>query len=142
MENGGAVYKRSILPDLHMHRQFRIMNIHLAVGKGVRQFPAHILTQLDGAHGEVLVSPLAFNLEAGGAVKFLCQILLGKGHDGVLIFFACRGTGHGLDAEDRLKGFEHLIHIRLVVRRLHIDDGLPCVHLALPDGFQAVSDIL
>ena len=61
-----AVDVGRVLPHLHEHRQLRVVDVHLQVGEGVVERAAHPLAQLDAAHGEGLVRPLALHLEALG----------------------------------------------------------------------------
>ena len=113
-----------LLPDLHIHRQLRVVDIHRQVGEGLMQVSAHPLAQLDGAHGEGLIRPLALHLEAAGRRQGAAQIGLGGVQNGLLFLGTGQGPGHGDDAEHPLAGVIRPVQVAGLPGRLHIDGAL------------------
>ena len=138
---GGGVDIGGLLPDLHIHRQLRVVDVHRQVGEGLVQVSAHPLAQLDGAHGEGLVRPLALHLEAAGRRQGIAQIGLGGFQNGLLLLGAGQGPGHGDDAENLLAGGIGPGQVAGLLRRLHIDGALLGVHPELAEPAGAAADI-
>ena len=138
---GGGVDVGGILPHLHIHRQLRMVYIHLQVGIGLVELAAHPLAQLNRAHGEGLVGTLALHLEAAGRRQGLPQIRLGGGQNGLLLLGAGNGPCNGDDAEHLLAGGIGPGQIADLLRRLHIDGTLLGVDAELAEAGGTAADV-
>ena len=132
---------RLLLPDLYIHRQVRVVNVHRQVGEGLVQVAAYPLAQLDGGHGEGLVCPLALHLEAPGRRQGIAQIGLGGFQNGLLLLGAGQGPGHGDDAENLLAGGIGPGQVAGLLRRLHIDSALLGIYPEPAEPGGAAADI-
>ena len=88
------------LPDLHIHRILRVVHVHQRVRILLRQQSSDLLGDLDGRHGELLVRPLAFHLEALRRHDLIAKIVPAGIENGVDILFAAAAAAHGCNAED------------------------------------------
>ena len=138
---GGAVDVGRVLPYLDVHRQLRVVYVHRQVGEGVVERAAHPLAQLDAAHGERLVRPLALHLEALGGGERTAQIRFGGVEDRLLRLFTGQGAGDGDDAEHLLAGTVGSRHVAGVLHRLHVDGGLAGIYLPLAEPLGTAADI-
>ena len=139
--HGGSVDIGCQIAYLNVYGKLRIVHVNCGVGEGLGKLTAHILAQLDAGHGEGLVAALGLNLEALCAEHILAQILLGKGHDGVLVLFAGGGADDGNDAEDLTQNLHGGVHIGAVVLALNVDGRLEAVYLEFADLFQTAADV-
>ena len=105
------------------------------------QRAAHPLAQLDGAHGEGLVRPLALHLEALGRGQRSAQIGPGRVENGLLALLAGQRPGDGDDAEHLLAGSVSPGDVAGLLRRLHIDSGLAGIYLPLAESLGAAADV-
>ena len=69
--NGRSVDIGVLFADLHVNRQIRVVDVHLYMGKGVRQIAAYLLGDLNGVQGKALVCPPALYLKGAGGGKFI-----------------------------------------------------------------------
>ena len=140
--HGGSVDIGVLLPNLHVHRQVRVVNVHGHGGEGLRQLAAHLLAQLDGVEAEGLVGPLALHLEAAGGGEGVRQVALGGVHDGLHRLVTGDGPGHGGNAEHLAAGGVGLLHVAFGIVGLHVDGALADIHLEAAAAAEAAADIV
>lgn len=130
-----------LLPDFHVDRQVRVVDVHRHLGKRLRQLAAYGLGELDGVHRVVLVRPLALHLEAPGGGEGIRQVVLGGFHDGFHRLLAGDRTGHADHAEHLPGGGIGRLHVAGVRGGLGVDGALADVDLEAAAGFQAAGRV-
>ena len=130
-----------LFPDLHVDAQLRRVDVHLQMGVGVVQKPAHILADLHAVHGKMLVRPLGLHLEGLRAPQLPVQIVLRAVEDGVLVLGAGPGPGGGDDAEHLPAGGVRAVQIAVPVLGLHVDGALLAVDVEAAVVLEPAADI-
>ena len=124
-----GVDKGLVVPHLHMDGELRVVDVHDQVGKGVVELASHILGQLDRGHGKALVRPLGLHLKGAGGTQLVPQVLLGAGHNGVLVLGAGSGPAQARHAEQPAHGLPGPFKVTAFVLRLDIGGRLAGIHL-------------
>ena len=130
-----------LLPDFHVDRQVRVVDIHRHLGKRLRQLAAYGLGELDGVQGIVLVRPFALHLEAPGGGEGIRQVVLGGFHDGFHRLLTGHRPGDGHHTEDLPGGSVGRLHVAGVRGGLGVDGALTDVDLEAAAGFQAAGRV-
>ena len=139
--DGGGVDVGVLLPDFHVDRQVRVVDVHRHLGKRLRQLAAYGLGELDGVQGIVLVRPLALHLEALGGGEGVRQVVLGGFHNGFHRLFA-RDRSGDTDHSEHLPGSGvGRLHVTGVRGGLGVDGALADVDLEAAAGFQTAGRV-
>ncbi|MPM24340.1 hypothetical protein SDC9_70822 [bioreactor metagenome] len=138
---GGRVDISSLFPNLHMHRQIRLVNVHGHIWEPLPQKTAHGLRNLNGIQVKQLVRPLGLHLEGPRRCKFLFQIRRRRFKDGVHVLFAGNGPGHIHHAEHLTTGGQRLRHVAVLSPGLHVNGALAQIHVEAAAAAQAAADI-
>jgi len=118
-----------------------MVDVHLQMGEGVVQLPAHILGKGDGGHGKGLVRPFGLHFEGLCRQKEVAEVGLGGLQHGVGRLLARSGPGEADHAEKFFHGGIGAVHIAGVVLRLHIGGGLAGVYLEVAVGAQPADGV-
>ena len=132
----------SLLADLHMDGELRLVDVHSEIVVGLVEHTTHILADLNTGHGELLVGALGLHLEGAGSQQVIVQIALGALQNSVLVLLTGLGAADSHHTEDLLTGLKSLVDIAGILGGLHIDGALLGVDMVLTGAaLQAAADI-